>query len=661
MPWAGMNTIAAPGDAPNGKGPVVRNFLPHFPGKLVVRGPIDGKAFFQDIQSAGPLGIAVGAWSHNNKVLIARDAVSFSGTVPPWKTPYIKVTELGKLAVPNTTMSLINTAPSGKEEFLAAPVSEEAQIRVPCLTSARLEEFSYGFGYGRKGAFTNRNGGLESIRPLLKWTGDRSEPIVLSTAPASGQSIKTYLNTLFVLGGVSPDTTTTWSVVPREVSSATKAASSTLNFTGNWLTYFTVGKGIKSLKTTIPSGATISSAVFEAGTTKVVINKEITTTLVGTVETERPTNKPEPNTLFYVTPGVAIEDSLTSWKSPTTGLVNRIIVGEDNANDFGVSMAVVNQTLMIFKRYSVWALYGTSPETFQIRNLTKEFGCVDPWSVCEANSGVYFMSQSGLQFWNGETFQQMDTEIENVTVPAMNEAAGEIVDQAFATVFGRVSVISLNQDYIMMSITKQENIGSGGSIVGTPFSAIMNVSSGNWSEINSTSLVQEGGMTMLGRTNQYPFVFDGRFIMDLASVTAVGEGVNLDTVNGKHMIEAKVVTDRVVLSTPGYVSQLHRIMQDYKYQINGKTDATAAFNGWMLSIKDGDSTVIQEEVQLPPHGYPVTKYLAGRRWEADNFNEVVDAHVEIENSHEVEIMEPVGPELYDATFEFVMTRQRRST
>lgn len=102
-----------------------------------------------------------------------------------------------------------------------------------------------------------------------------------------------------------------------------------------------------------------------------------------------------------------MEDDLTANGEPATGtaedwkrdgVVNRINIPGD---DRGVAVVPLNTSLVIFKRRSIWALYGSSPESFTLRRVEMGTGCYDANSIVEADGGLYFASERGLQFFDG--------------------------------------------------------------------------------------------------------------------------------------------------------------------------------------------------------------------------------------------------------------------
>lgn len=113
----------------------------------------------------------------------------------------------------------------------------------------------------------------------------------------------------------------------------------------------------------------------------------------------------DPSALYWsVEGGLDGTDLLVDWQDPVSGLVNKIAVGSSLNGDFCVALGRVNGHLVIFKRQSVWILYGTSAEDFTLRQLRSNTGCVEPRSVVTADDGVYFASQLGYEKFDGRAF-----------------------------------------------------------------------------------------------------------------------------------------------------------------------------------------------------------------------------------------------------------------
>lgn len=80
-----------------------------------------------------------------------------------------------------------------------------------------------------------------------------------------------------------------------------------------------------------------------------------------------------------------------------------IDVGKDG--DQITALVPYRDHLLIFKNNSVHALYGDSPETFTVVNLSNDFGCLEQEAVVATPFGVFFFDQnSGVWQWDGARF-----------------------------------------------------------------------------------------------------------------------------------------------------------------------------------------------------------------------------------------------------------------
>jgi hypothetical protein len=80
-----------------------------------------------------------------------------------------------------------------------------------------------------------------------------------------------------------------------------------------------------------------------------------------------------------------------------------IDVGKDG--DQITALVPYRDHLLIFKNNSVHALYGDSPETFTVVNLSNDFGCLEQEGVVATPFGVFFFDQnSGVWQWDGARF-----------------------------------------------------------------------------------------------------------------------------------------------------------------------------------------------------------------------------------------------------------------
>lgn len=657
-PYNGMNSVAAPGKCPEGQGPLVRNFLTHIPGKLPMRGPLTQTPYKSvDTNSilAAP-NILTGAWSFNSKILLGFASKSATAVVPPWVAPYYLPTSESELSKSSTTAASIDISAGS-----ATKVTLSSLKQAPTGRGARIEKYVYGFGYGWTEKMTTANGAVEGVRPFLKWDGTNAGPTEYVNAPFSGQDVKSYLNRIFVLGG---RLTEKWTTTSKTITGL--ATSDLLTFrTATDYERLKIGDTVKNANITGGEATVVSISSgwpAESATRYIKINKTVEKSFEGSVEIV--SNKFEPNTLLWSVQGGPIVDEEESWKDEVSGLTNRIIVGDDDQNDFGVALAVVNQTLLIFKRHSIWALYGSSPSTFQVRNLTTERGCIDPNSVYEDDGTVYFFSQHGFEQFNGSEFNLVDEPIANITRPIAQYHAGEKGLHTATTDYGRIKVSYAGNDYLFLSIAGQGP--NTGTLTGESWAGYMHTKTGNWAEFSTSAWSSQGVPLYVDNTGSVPWAWDGRqinpmtFLTDPWSADSAGNAqVDVNLATTKSAIPAKYWSDRVPLSSPGYTTQFHRFLFDYRFP-NGGSDSGAT-NGWYVTLfKSKSSEEAIPETQVPGQAQlSSTSYLNGRRWEKDVFDEATDCRVQVEWKSST--LDVKLAEVYDTSIELSVARQRRST
>lgn len=673
-PWAGIFTGAGPGKCPPGTAPLVRNFLTHLPGRSKARAGIQ-EAPYATVNAnvtSSEKAIISQVWSFNDKLLISFHripAAEAEGYIPPWKAPYWKASEAKLLAKPAKKLAYINLTTGTMEELAI-----EEEHRAPGSNGERLGKYVYGFSYDAEKT-EEINGGFQGLRPFLRWDGTKSKPTVYEKAPKSGQAVKSHLNRIWCLGGTDP-------TAAELVELGTGVVTAEGEGIGD--PYITKpGTNIGQLKV----GDTLywkdkGAAVHEE--TVVNIIKEASGTYHIRTETEFIEGEAgitfylkiasigiEANSLFYTDQYGPTTDSVEFWKDDVSGLVNRIIVGDDNQNDFGVSLAVVNQALIIFKRHSIWALYGYSPTTFAIRNITSERGCIDPASVCEVDGGVYFASQRGIEFFDGSQFRTISDPIKDVYDLRSRYFVGEKNDSASPkNVWGQITIADIGNDYLMVVFGGQSlNTGFQGQVSEKNITLYCHAPTGNWAQFTCSVLGGQKAAMYVNSTIAIPWVWDGLYITPIYGMMSERLNSSVDLLHGtiRH-VPAKFISDRIELAAPsGYMVQLHRFLFDYAYG-----DGTPATDkGWYVKLLNGDNTTAMEEQQVPvntmrPHyldGFGTgNSFLYGRRFEFDDFNEATDLQLIVERREEgAPSFTPSEMEVYDTVIEYQISRQRRST
>lgn len=378
----------------------------------------------------------------------------------------------------------------------------------------------------------------------------------------------------------------------------------------------------------------------------------------------------EQNTLYFSRPAGPTTDTAAQWTDPVSGLVNKIVVDSDDQNDFGVGLAKVDQNLVIFKRRSIHVLYGYSPTTFTLRPATMNFGCIDQRSIVETHQGVYFLSDQGYMFYDGTQFTNVSgNELSNSLLSAALTAVGDLGLDG-----GRAVATKLPNDYILLSICAQTT--SSGAQLSTPrFSALLHTPTAAWSLFQSDVLSNPTPIA-LGRTSLNAWIFDANKVVK-ADYLTMPEQKPAST-GGKDECTVSAATQRAripavwqsrlySLASPLGHSQLHRLLVDYHFAVEGTADD--ADNGFFVSLIQGNGTPLLfdsgavSEKQLPAQGHPTTGYLFRRRHVLDIFSECADVQLRIEWKQDSggDFPAVAKAEIYDCTVEYQPSRQKRAT
>lgn len=677
-PFAGLDTSSGPGGGTTGTVPVHRNFLPHFPAKARQRGPLGtarldiGPSEFAT-EKKWPF-IISGAVEHDDTVILGYyKETATNGNVFPWNAPHMPVTALNKLALTDHT----------RQFNLKTGVTENATAGelAPILKGERLGPVTYFLNGTGIGGGVKIQGRFQLNSEIKAFDGENIRGLG-TFSPIGAKYLKTHLERLWVFGGSNPFSS-------KEKTFATATGTSGV---GEFLvvtdraSFETLEIGSKVLSQTSGSpsivGATVISNPITEATAKgfvfkVALSKPTATGEVAgnyvNVKFENPGwtkgAKQYPNALWYSAQEGPLASTTAPWSSPVSGLVNKIVVGNEE-NDYLVGGAVVNQNLVIFKRHSIWILTGYSPETFVLRQLTGERGCVEPWTICEANGGVYFCSQTGFEFFDGSEFHTIDNQVSSTIRSRMlflttrGENGEEFIEP------NRVQIEYFGNGYLFIGM--QEFLMTTNKPVRIE-NYLFHINSGNWTEITSNALFEDK-ITFVGYTAGLPWVYDGKWFRLCPYTTnpeaeAALEAREADPVLGVNKfqpIPAEFETDRIDLSgNGGYTSQLHRFMMDYQAFISGLHDAESeGFKPIKVTLIGDNGAIINNEgapYEMIGQGSTLlTALTEGRRFTADTFTEAV-AGVKLLVQPSGTMPEGIGAqvEIFDTIFELQTARQRR--
>ena len=127
--------------------------------------------------------------------------------------------------------------------------------------------------------------------------------------------------------------------------------------------------------------------------------------------------------IYFTIPGgtTALTDVVADWQDPVTGDLQYISVGAANDGDFVVGFGRTKDgSLIVFKRNSVWVMYGTAPSNFTLRQVRTQSGCVDLRSICVCDEGTYFASQLGYELYTGDSFRLVSEPVSDAWLALSN-------------------------------------------------------------------------------------------------------------------------------------------------------------------------------------------------------------------------------------------------
>ena len=87
--------------------------------------------------------------------------------------------------------------------------------------------------------------------------------------------------------------------------------------------------------------------------------------------------------------------------------------GADDGEDITCLMGAFQDVFIVGKRSSLWGLYGFGRTDFQVRELSREVGCIENRSVREKNNCLYWMSLRGIEKFCGASIERIGDPIRN--------------------------------------------------------------------------------------------------------------------------------------------------------------------------------------------------------------------------------------------------------
>lgn len=208
-----------------------------------------------------------------------------------------------------------------------------------------------------------------------------------------------------------------------------------------------------------------------------------------------------PLNLFFTNAPLAAGGGSASadWKDTVTGLTNKIQMDGDYT-DPGVGLATVRNALVIFRYSSIWALRGTTTQSYSVQPVSREVGCIDNRSIVECDRGVYFLSHKGLMLTDGVT-------VRNVTGPGMTQtlqnAVGVFLTNMLSGFGGYATCARVSDGQILVSIGVPSVTSSAPDGHLQPvWCGLFNPDTGVWVRLTSAIWAADGTIVTAG--NNYP-------------------------------------------------------------------------------------------------------------------------------------------------------------
>jgi hypothetical protein len=365
----------------------------------------------------------------------------------------------------------------------------------------------------------------------------------------------------------------------------------------------------------------------------------------------------DPVALYFTDEAGPTSDTEAMWKDNVTGLVNKIIIGE--RNDPGQGLASHGGNLIIFKRNSVWVLYGYGSANFQLKKITSSRGCVDQNSILQADNGVYFMSQQGFEFFDGTTLTNVSGNIK----PTLVQQVQEVQDPAMSDDnFCTIETADAGDGYLIVALTQESVVSATLTSATTPAFWLFYTPTREWARFSFTA-GQSPPYKFLNRgpRNRLGIIQHDDLFKECAAITQPERTRDLGGQFGIErglVIPTSFVSRRLQLAAPTNKVQFHRVFPHYEWKrdnpADGETDAAA----WRYVIEREDATDLFDQTVEKDD----TTNLYGAQPVYDNHEEATLVRLTVTNGDTVAnssvLSEPEA--IYGTVIEYQPTRQARN-
>lgn len=117
------------------------------------------------------------------------------------------------------------------------------------------------------------------------------------------------------------------------------------------------------------------------------------------------------------------------------------IIIPEGKGDSGSGLYSLGNALFVFQRRSIWGLYGSSPATFELRNISNEVGMINYQTLVEWGDVLVFLSDNGVYMFDGSNLKNMS---DGVVQNSINMWAN--LSSPTATLWGNRYLIAYSPD-----------------------------------------------------------------------------------------------------------------------------------------------------------------------------------------------------------------------
>lgn len=320
-------------------------------------------------------------------------------------------------------------------------------------------------GTGAMTAITLGNGGSLSTSNFIDWT-ESNGTLLLVDGSSRIQKYRGSTNANYTTGTITAtnaSTTITGSSTVWNTSTNAAAGEYIKLPDGKWYKITAIASDTSLTIETAYQGTTQSGQTYTISPWGEVQGKLNSSLAPGSLVRPAPTSIAnhinriwtlEGNTLrFSVLDTSVTEEHFNDFD--TSNNAGTIIIPSGNG-DSGTGLYSLGNALFVFQRRAIWAVYGNSPANFELRNITHEVGLIDKRTLVEWNDLLIFLSDQGLQFFDGSNTKNISDGVVNNLIETWANKTSSV-----ATLWGNSYIIAYtpsggtwNSEALVLDLTR---------------------------------------------------------------------------------------------------------------------------------------------------------------------------------------------------------------